>query len=98
MISNTVFFNSSSLDFENYKEGTSSREMKSKVIFKMDNKNVKKPKHLKNLFFLLNAQKNMKICPMQYGREDREVVVSLPEKSKGYFRSKSKTLKIEEIS
>ena len=33
----------------------------------------------------------MKICPMQYGRQDIEVVVSLPEKSKGYFRSKSKT-------
>ena len=40
----------------------------------------------------------MKICPMQYGREDIEVVVSLPEKSKGYFRSKSKTHEKEKIS
>ena len=40
----------------------------------------------------------MKICPMQYGRQDIEVVVSLPEKSKGYFTSKSQTHKIEKIS
>ena len=56
--------------------------------------------HLENLFFFFNFthQKNIKICPMQYEREDTEVVVSLPENSEGYITSKFRTDEIEEIS
>ena len=87
------------MDFENYKEDTWSKETKRKIIFKRDNKNFKKPKLLKNLFFFsLYAPKNIKICPMQYRREDTKIVVSLPEKSKGYVTSKFKRYEIEEIS
>ena len=68
--------------------------MKSKTIFKKDNKNVKKPKHLKILVFLLYAPKNIKIGPMQYEIDGTEVVVSLPENSK----RKCRTYEIEGIS
>ena len=59
--------------------------------------------HLENLFFFLfffnfTHQKNIKISPMQYEREDTEVVVSLPENSEGYITSKFRTDEIEEIS
>ena len=51
MISNIVFLFLHHLEFENYTEGTSSEKIKNKIIFKRDNKNVKKSRHLKNLFF-----------------------------------------------
>lgn len=49
-------------------------------------------------FFNFTHQKNIKISPMQYEREDTEVVVSLPENSEGYITSKFRTDEIEEIS
>ena len=82
------------MDFGNYRKGTSSKEIKSKIIFKRDNKNVKKPRHLKNPFFflfLLYASKKIKIGPVQYEREDTDVVVSLAKKSKEYISSKFRT-------
>ena len=78
MISNIVFFLIlHHLDFEIYKEDIWSKEtkLKGKLFLKRGNKNVKKPKLLKNLAFLLYAPKNIKICPMQYGREHTDVVV-----------------------
>ena len=62
--------------------------MKNRAIFKRDNKNVKKPRHLKNLVLLFHAPRNIKICPMQYEREDTERIVSLLENSQIYVTSK----------
>ena len=77
MISNIVFFNSSPFGFWNIQRRhlIQRNETKRKIIFKRGNKNVKKPKLLKNLAFLLYAPKNIKIFPMQYGREHTDVVV-----------------------
>ena len=71
--------------------------MKNRAIFKRNNKNFKKPRHLKNLVFLLHTPRNIKICPMKYEREDTEVIVSLLKNSQGYVTSKFRTDKIEEI-
>ena len=71
--------------------------MKNRAVFKRDNKNFKKLRHLKNLVSLLHAARNIKICPMQYEMEDTKVIVSLLENFQGYFTSKFRTDEIEEI-
>ena len=71
--------------------------MKNRTVFKRDNKNFKKLRHLKNLVSLLHAPRNINICPMQYEMEDTEVIVSLLENFQGYVTSKFRTDEIEEI-
>ena len=74
--------------------------MKATIVFKRDNKNVKKPlrNHLNFFwFFLLYAPRNIKVGPAQYDRQDIDVVISLPENSQGYFISKFRTDKINKF-
>ena len=77
------------------KLNTSSKKRKESVVFARDSKNVNRPLHLKNYVFLLYAPRNINIGPMQYERQDADVVVSLPENSQGYFTSKFRTDEIE---
>ena len=62
--------------------------MKPTLIFKVDNKNVKKPTNLKNGVFLIYTPKKVTIKPMQFVRNDTEVTVTLPKEHRGYFISK----------
>ena len=62
--------------------------MKPTLIFKVDNKNVKKPTNLKNGVFLIYTPKKVTIKPMQFVRNDTEVTVTLPKEHRGYFTSK----------
>ena len=66
--------------------------MKSTIIFKRDNKNVKKPLHLKKWsVFIFYAARNLKIPSMQFERCNTEITLTLPKNSCGYFTSKFKT-------
>ena len=71
--------------------------MKSVIIFKRDNKNVKKRVHLKNGVFLFYATRNLKIPSMLFQRQDTEITAILPKNSCGYFTIKFKTDKIEQV-
>ena len=71
--------------------------MKSIIIFKRDNKNFKKPLHLTNGVFLFYALRNLKIPSMQFERFDTKVTIYLPKNSCGYFTTKFKTDKIEQV-
>ena len=59
---------------------------------------MKKPLHLKNGVFLVFAPRKLTFPPMQFNRYDREVTVTLPKDSCGYFTSKYKADEIEWIS
>ena len=72
--------------------------MKSAIIFKRDNKNVKKRLHLNNRVFLFYATRNLKIPSMLFERQDTEITVILPKNSCGYFPIKFKTDEIEQVS
>ena len=52
----------------------------------------------KNYVFLLYAPRNIKIGPMQYERQDTDGVVSLPKNYQGFFTSKFRADKIEQVS
>ena len=72
--------------------------MKPTIIFKRDSKNVRKnPFHLKNGVFLIYALRKLKLNPMQFERLDAETTVILPKHFQGYFTSKFKTDKIEQV-
>ena len=58
------------------KLNTSSMKKKESVVFARDSKNVNRPLHLKNYVFLLYAPRNINIGPMQYERQDADVLVS----------------------
>ena len=49
--------------------------MKPTLVFKMDNKNVKKPVNLKNGVFLIYAPKKIMIEPMQFVTNDKKDTV-----------------------
>ena len=72
--------------------------MKSAIIFKRDNKNVKKRLYLKNRVFLFYATRNLKIPSMLFERQDTEITVILPKNSCRYFPIKFKTDEIEQVS
>ena len=67
------------------------------IISKKSNKNVKKPLHLKNGMLLFYASRNLKNPSMQFERYNTEITVILPKNSCGYFTSKFKTDKIEQV-
>ena len=71
--------------------------MKPTLIFKTDNKNVKKPTNLKNGVFLIYAPKKFPYEPMQFVKNDTEVTVTLPKVHRGYFTSKFRHDEIEII-
>ena len=72
--------------------------MKPTLIFKTDNKNVKKPTDVKNGVFLIYAPKKFTIKPMQFIRNDTEVTVTLPKEHKDYFTSEFRHDEIETIT
>lgn len=51
-------------------------KMKPTLVFKMDNKNVKKPVNLKNGVFLIYAPKKIMIEPMQFVTNDKKDTVT----------------------
>ena len=75
--------------------------MKSTVTFRREIKNVEKQLHLKNGLFLIYAvyefMHNLCVSTMQLERCDTEITVNLPKNSCGYFTSKFKTDKTEQI-
>ena len=58
-----------------------------KIILKRSQANVKKPKHLKKNIFILYSPRTLKIEPATCKSIDTEIIVSLPENSKGFFTS-----------
>ena len=71
--------------------------MKENIVFSRDSKNVKKSYHLKNNILLLYAQRNIKIDPMEYRRQDSDIVVFMPKNSKCFLTSKLREEEIEQI-
>ena len=71
--------------------------MKLTVIFRKDNKNVKKPTASKNGVSLIYPPRQLKISPMQFQRYDIEITVTLPKNLQRYFTSKFKTDETEQI-
>lgn len=70
--------------------------MKDNIVLRTDNKNVKKPYPLKSNIFLLYTPRNI-IDPMEYGRQDPDVVVFMPKNSRGFLTSKFGEDEIEQI-
>ena len=56
-------------------------------ILKRSQANVKKPKHLKNFFFIFYSPRTVKIESATSKRIDTEIIVSLPKNSKGFITS-----------
>ena len=71
--------------------------MKSTIVFKRGSKNVKKPLHLRSGVFLFYAPRKIRISSMRFERSDTDITVILPENSQGYFTSKFRMDKIEEV-
>ena len=72
--------------------------MRPSITFKRDMKSIKKPLHLKNRVFVIYAPKKLTFSPMRFDRYNKEITVSLPKDSRGYFTSKYKTDEIEQVS
>ena len=72
--------------------------MKPTLIFKTDNKNVKKPTNLKSRVFLIYPPKKKSIRPTQFIKNDTEVTVTLPKEHRGYFTSKFRYDETETIA
>ena len=84
--------------FNNTKQTLHLEKTKPTLIFKTDNKNVKKPTNLRNGVFLTYAPKKNTIEPMQFVRNDMEVTVTLPKEHRGCFTSKFRHDEIETIT
>lgn len=68
--------------------------MKENIAFRRDNKNVKKPYHLKNNIFLLYVPRNIKIDTTEYGRQDSDVVDSMSKRLQRLERRKQRKFAI----
>ena len=55
-----------------------------KIIFKMSNRGVRNPKHLRKNIFIIYSSKKVKIEPSTCLNIDTEIILSLPEKSNGF--------------
>ena len=73
-------------------------KMKPKLIFKRENKNVKKPLKLKNGVFLIYALNKAIVGPMKFTENDSNIVVTLSKEQKGYFTSILKQDEIERLT
>ena len=58
-----------------------------KIIFKMSNRGVRNPKHLRKNTFIIYSSKKVKIEPSTCLNIDTEIILSLPEKSNGFVAS-----------
>lgn len=58
-----------------------------KIIFKMSNRGVRNPKHLRKNIFIIYSSKKVKIEPSTCLNIDTEIILSLPEKSNGFVVS-----------
>ena len=58
-----------------------------KIIFKMSNRGVRNPKHLRKNIFIIYSSKKVKIEPSTCLNIDTEIILSLPEKSNGFVTS-----------
>lgn len=58
-----------------------------KIIFKMSNRGVRNPKHLRKNIFIIYSSKKVKIEPSTCLNIDTEIILSLPEKSNGFVAS-----------
>lgn len=58
-----------------------------KIIFKMSNRGVRNPKHLRKNIFIIYSSKKVKIEPSTCLNIDTEIILSLPEKSNGFAAS-----------
>ena len=58
-----------------------------KIIFKMSNRGVRNPKHLRKNIFIIHSSKKVKIEPSTCLNIDTEIILSLPEKSNGFVAS-----------
>ena len=57
------------------------------IILKQPQANAKKPKHLKNFFFILYSPRTVTTEPATSKSTDTEIIVSLPKNSKGFVTS-----------
>lgn len=58
-----------------------------KIIFKMSNRGVRNPKHLRKNIFIIYSSKKVKIEPSTCLNIDTEIILPLPEKSNGFVAS-----------
>ena len=58
-----------------------------KIIFKMSNRGVRNPKHLRKYIFIIYSSKKVKIEPSTCLNIDTEIILPLPEKSNGFVAS-----------
>ena len=58
-----------------------------KIIFKMSNRGVRNPKHLRKNIFIIYSSKKVKIEPSTCLNIDTEIILSLPQKSNGFVAS-----------
>ena len=58
-----------------------------KIIFKMSNRGVRNPKHLRKNIFIIYSSKKVKIEPSTCLNIGTEIILSLPEKSNGFVAS-----------
>lgn len=58
-----------------------------KIVFKMSNRGVRNPKHLRKNIFIIYSSKKVKIEPSTCLNIDTEIILSLPEKSNGFVAS-----------
>ena len=58
-----------------------------KIVFKMSNRGVRNPKHLRKNIFIIYSSKKVKIEPSTCLNIDTEIILSLPEKSNGFAAS-----------
>ena len=58
-----------------------------KIVFKMSNRGVRNPKHLRKNIFIIYSSKKVKIEPSTCLNIDTEIILPLPEKSNGFVAS-----------
>ena len=58
-----------------------------KIIFKMSNRGVRNPKHLRKNIFIIYSSKKVKIEPSTCLNIDTEIILPLQEKSNGFVAS-----------
>ena len=67
------------------------------IIFEKSSSSFKKPKHLKSNIFVIYCRRAVKIEPAASMKKDTEMVVFLPQNSKGFVTSIFRGDKINEI-
>ena len=67
------------------------------ILFKKDTASTKNPNHIKRIAFIIYSPRHIKVEPASFRRIDTEILVFLPNNSRGFITSRFNCDELKEV-